>query len=72
MDKKDYPDEALSLLADSNTYRTIPKDPTNKLRNKLRGILKDIKQTDGPKGLNWPQMCLTSAVPQRFMAFQNT
>ena len=41
MDKKDYTDKALSLLGDSNTYRTIPKDPTNKLKNKLIGILKE-------------------------------
>ena len=42
MDKKDYMEKALSLLADSNTYRTIPYDPTNKLKNKLiAGGLKD-------------------------------
>ena len=38
IDKKDYTDKGLSLLTDSNTYRTITKDPTNKLKNKLIGI----------------------------------
>ena len=69
MDKKDYTDKALSLLADSNTYSTIPKDPTNKLKNKLIGILKDIKQTDGLKDSTYHKMYPTSAVPQSFMAF---
>ena len=45
MDKKEYIDKAIGLHSDTNTYRTIPKDPTNKLKNKLIGILKDIKQT---------------------------
>ena len=31
MDKQDYTDKALSLLADTNTYRILSKDPTNKL-----------------------------------------
>ena len=47
MDKKDYTDKALSLLTDSNTYRTISKDPANKLKKKVIGALKDIKQADG-------------------------
>ena len=35
MDKKDYTDKALPLLTDPNSYRTISKDPINKLRIKL-------------------------------------
>ena len=35
MDKKDYTEKALSLLADSNTYRIIPKDPTNQLKKQI-------------------------------------
>ena len=45
MDKQDYMDKALSLLTDTNTYRTINKDPTTKLKNQLICTLKDIKQT---------------------------
>ena len=47
MDKQQYMGKATALLQDTNTYRTIPKDPTNKLKNKLIGILRDIKQTGG-------------------------
>ena len=61
MDKKEYTDKAIGLLSDTNTYRTIPKDPTNK----LIGILKDIKQTDGLKDSTYCKMCHTSAVPQK-------
>ena len=42
MDKQQYMDKATAVLQDTNTYRTIPKDPTNKLKNKLIGILRDI------------------------------
>ena len=43
MDRKDIMDNAQSLLADTNTYKTITKDPTNKLKNKLSHTLRDIK-----------------------------
>ena len=66
MGKKDYTDKALSSLTDSNTYRTIAKDPTNKLKNKLIGILKDIKQAGGLKDSTYCKMYPTSAVPQKF------
>ena len=47
MDRQEYTDKATGLLSDTNTYRTIPKDPTNNLKNKLIGIFKDInKQVD--------------------------
>ena len=32
MDREDYTDKALSLLAGTNTCNTIPKDPTTKLK----------------------------------------
>ena len=40
MDKKDYIKKAKELLEDTNTYRTIQADPTNKLKNKLITILR--------------------------------
>ena len=66
MDKKDYMDKAHSLLGDSSTYRTIPKDPINKLKNKLICIVKDIKQTGGLKESTYHQIYPTSAVPPKF------
>ena len=47
MDKIEYMDKAIGLLSDTNTYRTTSKNPTNKLQNKLIGILKDMKQSGG-------------------------
>ena len=43
MDRSDYIKKAKELLQDSNTYKTIPSDPTNKLKNKLINKLKRIK-----------------------------
>ena len=65
MDKNNYTDKALSLLADSNTYRAITKDPINKLKNKIIGVLKDIKQAGGLKDSTDHKMYPTSAVPSK-------
>ena len=67
IDKKDYTDKALCLLGDSSTYRTISKDPTNKLKNKLIGILKDIKQTGVCKDSTYHRSYPTSAVPLKVL-----
>ena len=63
MDVKHYMEKALCLLGDSSTYRTIPKDPTKKLKI---GILKDVKQTGGLKGSTYCRLYPTSAVPPKF------
>ena len=69
MDKQQYTDKARALLNYTNTDRTIPKDPTTKLKNKLNGILKDIKQTGGLKDSTYHKVHPTSAAPPSFMAF---
>ena len=69
MDKQQYMDKATALFNDTNTYRTIPKDPTTKLKNTLIGILKDIKQTGGLKDSTYCKVHPTSAVPPSLMAF---
>ena len=66
MDRQQYMDKATILLQDTNTYRTIPKDPTNKQKNKLIGILKDIKQTGGLKDTTYCKVYPTSAIPPKF------
>ena len=43
MDRSDYIRKANELLQDPSTYKTIPSDPTNKLKNKLINKLKKIK-----------------------------
>ena len=45
MDREDYTDKPLSLLADSNTYNIITNNPTTKLKNKTgpdtQGLIKN-------------------------------
>ena len=71
MDKKDYIYKALSLLADTNTYKTISRDPTNKLKIKPTDRLKDIKQAGGLKDSTYHKMYPTSAAPKVLWPFQN-
>ena len=47
MDREDYIDKAQLLLTDTNMYKPITKDPTNKLKNKLSQTLRDIKNQGG-------------------------
>ena len=42
MDRQDYRNKANSLH-NQNTYRSIPRDPTNTINNKLINILKRVK-----------------------------
>ena len=46
MDMQDYINKANHLL-NQNTYKTITKDPTNSIKNKLINILKTIKTKSG-------------------------
>ena len=43
MDRSDYIKKAKELLDDTNTYRTIQSDPTNKVNNRLINMLRKIK-----------------------------
>ena len=47
MDKSDYIKKAKELLDDTNTYRTIQSDPTNKLKNRLINMLRKVKADTG-------------------------
>ena len=66
MDKQDYTDKALTLLADTSTYSTINKDPTTRLENKFINTLRDIKQTGGLNDSTYWKVCPTSTVPPKF------
>ena len=46
MDRQDYINKANSLL-NQYTYRSIPRDPTNSIKNKLINILKRVKNQTG-------------------------
>ena len=46
MDRQDYINKANSLL-NQNTYRSIPRDPTNSIKNKLLAFSKGLKIKQG-------------------------
>ena len=66
MDKEDYTDKALSLLADTSTYSIINKDPTTNLKNKLVETVRDIKKQGGLSDCSYRRVYPTSAVPLKF------
>ena len=66
MDRSDYIKKANELLQDSNTYRTIPSDPTNKLKNKLINKLKKIKTDTRMDDKTYRRMYPTGAVVPKF------
>ena len=45
MDRQDYMNKANRSL-NQNTYRSIPRDPTNTIKNKLTSILKKVKKSN--------------------------
>ena len=65
-DKKDYTNEAQTLLQDTNIYKVLKKCPTSQLNNKLINLLKDIKQSGGLSINKYKQLHPTSAVPPKF------
>ena len=56
MDRQDYINKANRLL-NQNTYRSIPRDPTNTIKNKLISILKKVKNQTGLDSLTYKSMC---------------
>ena len=63
MDRQDYINKANSLL-NQNTYRAIPRDPTNSIKNKLISILKRVKNQTGLDSNTYKSMYPTGCVPQ--------
>ena len=66
MDQHDCTNKAQALLQDTNTYKIINKDPTNRFKNKLKQTIRDIKQTGGLNNIKYKQLYPTSAVPPKF------
>ena len=67
MDRQDYINKANKLLNQS-TYRSIPRDPTNTIKNKLISILKRVKNQTGLDSLTYKSMYPTGCVPPSSMA----
>ena len=65
MDRQDYINKANCLL-NQNTYRSIPWDPTNTIKNKLISILKRVKNQTGLDSLTYKSMYPTGCVPPKF------
>ena len=67
MDMEDSINKAHQLLADTtNMYKPIPKDPTNKFKNKLAQTLRNIKTQGGLSDSKYKRLYLTSAVAPNF------
>ena len=62
MDRQDYINKASRLL-NQNTYRSIPQDPINTIKNKLISILKRVKNQTGLDSITYKSMYPTGCVP---------
>ena len=65
MDRQDYINKANSLLI-QNTYRSILRDPTTTIKNKLINIIKRVKNQTGLDSNTYKSMYPTGCVPPRF------
>ena len=63
-DRQDYINKANSLL-NQNTYRSIPQDPSNTIKNKLISILKRVKNQTGLDSSTYKSMYSTGCVPPK-------
>ena len=65
MDRQDYINKANYLL-NQNIYRSIAKDPTRPIKNKLFKILKRVKNQTGLDSNTYKSMYPTGCVPPKF------
>ena len=63
MDRQDCINKANRLL-NQHTYRSIPRDSTNTIKNKLISILKRVKNQTGLDSLAYKSMYPTSCAPK--------
>ena len=62
IDRQDYVSKANNLLSQS-TYKTIQRDPTDTIKNKLITILKRVKSQTGLSNQTYKAMYPTDCVP---------
>ena len=67
MDRQDYINKSNNLL-NQPTYRAIPWDPTNTIKNKLT-YLKGLKNQTGLDSVTYKSMYPTGCVPPNSMGF---
>ena len=70
LDKEEYRQEAENLLEQS-AYKTIERDPTNKMKAKLIQILRRIKRETGMEEGMYKAMYPTSCNPQVLWVTKN-
>ena len=70
MDRSDYIKKAKELLDDTNTYRTIQSDPSNKLKNRLINMFRKIKADTGMQENTYRKMYPTGAILLNSMGYQ--
>ena len=70
MDRLDYINKVNKLLNQS-TYRRIPRDPTNTIKNKLTSTLKRVKNQTGLDSLTYKSMYPTRLCPLKFYGLPN-
>ena len=68
MDREDYIQKAESLLAQPS-YKTLDRDPTNKIKAKLINTLKEIKKDKNLGDDMYKIMYPTGCKPSKFMAY---
>ncbi len=66
MNTVDYKTKAKSLLADSDTYKVLKKDPTAKFTDRLVKLLQKVKQEGGISELLYKTLYPTSTLIPRF------
>ena len=65
MDRQDHINKSKHLL-NQPTYRVIPQDPTNTIKNKLINILKRVKNQTGLDNVTYNSMYPTGCFPPKF------
>ena len=65
MDRQDYINKA-KHLSNQPTYRAIPRDPTNTIKNKLINILKRVKNQAGLDNVTYKSTYPIGCVPPKF------
>ena len=68
IDNEDYTNNAHWLLSDTSMYKPIPRDPSNKLKNKLAQTLRDIKTQGRLSYTKYKRLYTTSTVAPMFYA----
>ena len=53
-------------MLNQNTYRSMPRDPTNTIKNKLISILRRVKNQKGLDSNTYKSMYPTGCVPPKF------